>query len=94
MKPPDQAPDARKQLGPEYLTAEEVATLLRASPKTVYRIAKADATMPVLKLGGLVRFPRERLERWLRAREQGRPRMRKPVLSVSKSASEQEMGGA
>lgn len=37
-----------------YLTVEEVAEILRASPKTVYRLAKADPTMPMLKLGGLV----------------------------------------
>ena len=84
MRPRDQAPDARKQIRAEYLTAEEVATLLQASPKTVYRIAKLDPTMPMLKLGGLVRFPRERLERWLRAREQGRPLQRR-VLSIGES---------
>jgi excisionase family DNA binding protein len=86
MRARDQAPDARKEVRPEYLTAEEVATLLQASPKTVYRIAKLDPTMPMLKLGGLVRFPRERLERWLRAREQGRPLMQRQVRLVTKSA--------
>lgn len=68
---------------PAYLTVEEVAEILRASPKTVYRLAKDDPTMPMLRLGGLVRFPRERLLMWLRQREQGRPPMRKPVLSVA-----------
>ncbi len=86
MRPRDQAPDARKQVRPEYLTTEEVATLLQASPKTVYRIAKLDPTMPMLKLGGLVRFPRERLERWLKTREQGRP-LRRQVRLVEKSDS-------
>ena len=27
--------------------------------------------MPVLRIGDVVRFPRERIERWLRAQEQG-----------------------
>jgi excisionase family DNA binding protein len=61
-----------------YLTAEDVAALLQVSTKTVRRWAAADATMPVLKIGAVTRFPRERLERWLRGREQGpgRPRRR------------------
>ena len=59
-----------------YLTATQVGTMLQLSAKSVYRLATADPTMPMLKLGGTVRFPRERLERWLRDREQGRPRTR------------------
>jgi predicted DNA-binding transcriptional regulator AlpA len=46
--------------------------MLQLSVKSVYRLARADATLPQLKLMGSVRFPRERLMRWLRARE-GRP---------------------
>lgn len=59
-----------------YLTATQVGRMLQLSAKSVYRLATADPTMPMLKLGGTVRFPRERLERWLRDREQGRPRTR------------------
>src|SRR6266404_4833318 len=57
---------------PHYLTATQVADLLQVHPATVYRLASADATMPALRIGGAVRFPRERLLRWLRDREQGR----------------------
>lgn len=57
-----------------YLTPTQVAEMLQLSAKSIYRLAKSDPTMPMLKLGGTVRFPRERLERWLRDREQGRPR--------------------
>jgi predicted DNA-binding transcriptional regulator AlpA len=57
---------------PEYLTAAQVGAMLKLSPKSIYRLAKADATLPQLKLMGTVRFPRERLIRWLRARE-GQP---------------------
>ena len=67
-----------------YLTPKEVADMLRVSSKSVYRWAKDDPSMPMLRLGGTVRFPRERLERWLRDREQGRPLMRRPGPSESR----------
>lgn len=75
---------------PSYLTPAEVAELLRVSVKSVYRWLGQDPSMPVLKIGGTVRFPRERLERWLRAREQGpaRPqRIRRQEHSAPKSPS-------
>lgn len=58
----------------EYLTPAQVAEMLQVSEKTLQRWAKADPTFPLLKLGGTVRYPRERLIRWLRDREQGRRR--------------------
>jgi excisionase family DNA binding protein len=71
---------------PVYLTVDEVATLLRVeSVKTVYGWVKADPTMPVLKIGGTIRFPRARLMAWLQRREQGRPRLR-PVQTSAKAA--------
>lgn len=76
--PAELAPDPTP---PAYLTADQVGELLQLSPKTVYRLVKADPTMPALKLGGAVRFPRERLERWLRDREQGRARPRRHLES-------------
>ena len=83
------APEHKPSTEPAYLTADEVGALLRLSAKTVYRLAKTDPTLPVLKLGGTVRFPRDRLLRWLGDREQGRPRIRKPMLSVPKPAETQ-----
>jgi excisionase family DNA binding protein len=74
----------------EYLSAEEVAGILQLSPKTIYRLAKTDPTFPMLKLGGAVRFPRDRLLRWLWDREQGRPRIRKPMLSDRNRRETQE----
>jgi excisionase family DNA binding protein len=62
---------------PAYLTALEVAELLRVSVKSVYRWVKDDPSLPALRLSGTVRFPRERLERWLRDREQGPARPRR-----------------
>lgn len=61
---------------PAYLTVDQVGEMLQLSGKTIYRLVTKDPTMPALRLGGTVRFPRERLERWLRDREQGRPRPR------------------
>ena len=85
---PSQDAEGRKRLAP-YLTAAQVGELLQLSAKSIYRLAADDPTMPMLKLGGTIRFPRERLERWLRDREQG-PRIRRQVLPVSNPASEQE----
>lgn len=76
------------EVSPAYLTAEEVGDMLQVSVKSVYRWAKSEPTFPMLKLGGTVRFPRERLLRWLRDVEQGRPRprMRRQLLSASNPA--------
>jgi excisionase family DNA binding protein len=75
-----------------YLTAAQIAELLQVSAKSVYRWAAGDPTFPRLKIGGTVRFPRERVLRWLRDREQGpgRPRIRRPVRSLGKPLSAQE----
>lgn len=55
----------------DYLTATQVVRWLQVSEKSVYRWATHDPSMPALRLGGVIRFPRERLERWVRSREQG-----------------------
>ena len=60
----------------KYLTPQEVADLLQVDVSTVYHLASRERSMPVLRLGGSIRFPRERLERWLLAFEQGQPRGR------------------
>ena len=79
------APRATTEAIARYLTAAQLAELLQVSAKSVYRWAAGDPTFPRLKIGGTVRFPRERLLRWLRAREQGlaRPRMRSLVEPAS-----------
>ncbi len=69
-----------------YLTVEQVSTIVQLSKKTIYRLVKADPTLPALVLGGSVRFPRERLLRWLRDREQGQPPSRRQVHSIAKPA--------
>jgi excisionase family DNA binding protein len=60
---------------PTYLTAAQVAELLQVHPATIYRLTAQCPTFPALKLGSVIRFPRERLMTWLRNKEQG-PRSR------------------
>ena len=50
---------------PAYLTSREVGTLLRVSSRTVERWALEDATMPVTRIGRLLRFEKGALEAWL-----------------------------
>jgi excisionase family DNA binding protein len=65
----------------EYITAEDFAARLKCSTKSIYRLANSDPSLPVLRLGKLVRFPRVRLEGWLRAHEQGAGRVRLRVAT-------------
>jgi Helix-turn-helix domain len=76
----------------EYLTPADVATLLKVSLKSIYRWVGEDPSMPAIwlgrgggprKRGGTLRFPRQRLLLWLKAKEQGLPgpRLRKPLAS-------------
>ncbi len=51
----------------EILTIEEVAAYLKAGRRTVYRLA-ANGQIPAFKLGGVWRFRRAELERWIAAR--------------------------
>ena len=56
---------------PTFLTAEQIADMLQVDERTVLRWAQQDASMPVTRLGRVVRFEREALLRWL-ARKQSR----------------------
>jgi excisionase family DNA binding protein len=67
--------------GDAYLTVDDLADLLKCSPKTVARWSLTDPTMPVLRVGRVVRFPKARLLRWLASREQGRGRPRLAVIA-------------
>jgi excisionase family DNA binding protein len=74
-------------LDPEYFTPPEAAALLRVSEKTLGRWAVKDPTLPVLKIGGTVRYPAERFRRWLRQHEQGRQPSRTLLPSARNGAS-------
>jgi excisionase family DNA binding protein len=82
--------------GVAYFTADQVGELLQVSGKSVYRWASEDPSMPTLRIGATVRFPKDRLLAWLRSREQGqgRPRTRHQVLAPAKPAPPQEARGA
>lgn len=69
--------DAQAALG-DYLTVIQVSSWLQVSAKSISRWAQSDPSMPVLRIGRTIRFPRERLMRWLRAREQGMGRSKQP----------------
>jgi excisionase family DNA binding protein len=66
---PAVAAKAAGETEPVYLTAAEVAELLRVDEKTVSRWSLEDASMPVLRRGRVVRFHRERLMLWLERQE-------------------------
>jgi excisionase family DNA binding protein len=58
-----------KTAEPEYLTALQVADLIQVDETTVLRWSVQDSSMPVLRRGRVVRFPRERLLTWLERQE-------------------------
>lgn len=51
----------------EILTIDEVATYLKTSKRTVYRLA-ASGKLPAFKLGGTWRFRKEDLTQWITTR--------------------------
>jgi excisionase family DNA binding protein len=59
------------------LTVHDVARMLNCSARTVYRLTDAGKMPRPVKLGALVRWPREVVEQWIAA---GCPKTRKEVL--------------
>lgn len=57
----------------EFLTAKEVAELLKVSEATLARWRGADPIQgpPCLRIEGTVRYPREAMQRWLDERTLG-----------------------
>ena len=55
-----------------YLTPSQVAELLQISEKTVSRWSLEDASMPCIRRGRVVRFPREALMAWLARQDHSR----------------------
>lgn len=47
------------------LTVNGVAKMLACSPRTVYRLVDAGRIPQPVKIGGMVRWPRELLEKWI-----------------------------
>jgi excisionase family DNA binding protein len=48
-----------------YLTADDAAKILRLSPKTIAALARTDPTMPVTRIGRMVRFEEAAFYRWV-----------------------------
>jgi len=62
---------------PAMLTVRDVARMLNCSARTVYRLTDAGTMPKPVRLGALVRWPRETIETWIR---QGCPNQRKGGL--------------
>lgn len=56
---------------PDYWLPKEFADLMRLHEKSIYRLMKADATFPYVRIGGAVRIPRAEALRWLANRMKG-----------------------
>ena len=50
---------------PAMLTVHDVARMLNCSARTVYRLTDSGRMPRPAKLGSLVRWPRETIERWI-----------------------------
>jgi hypothetical protein len=55
----------------DYITVTEGAAIPKWSKAKLYRLIKADPTVPALIIGATVRLPKQRYLRWLRQHEQG-----------------------
>lgn len=55
------------EAGMDILTLEEVAGYLRVTKRTLYRLVQK-GQLPAFKLGGVWRFHREELNRWIAER--------------------------
>ena len=51
-----------------YFTARQIAELLQVDEKTILKWSLTDSTMPVLRIGRVVRFPQAPLMLWLARR--------------------------
>lgn len=52
----------------EFMTLDEVATLLRCHRTTIYRMVK-QREIPAIKLGLIYRFRRDSIDKWLNGKE-------------------------
>lgn len=66
------AMSAAAEKEPDYWKAEQLAEVVQLSTKSIYRLMRDDPTFPHVRVGGALRFPRERVLRWLAKRTQGK----------------------
>jgi excisionase family DNA binding protein len=69
---------------PDYLTAREVATLLRRSLTTIYRLTqRPHDPLPARRLGGALLFVADEVTQWLNRQPKAKPALTLlPVLSI------------
>jgi excisionase family DNA binding protein len=70
--------EGQSLIAPSFLTAAEVAEMLRVHPKTVVKLVKDEGLPVVRKLGRELRFERAAVVEWMRAA--GRPPIRRGHL--------------
>jgi excisionase family DNA binding protein len=70
-------PEAGSGAQPAMLTVHDVARMLNCSARTVYRLCDSSRLPRPVKLGALVRWPREVVAQWI---ADGCPKTRKEVL--------------
>jgi excisionase family DNA binding protein len=70
---PPSIPLEPSQALPEVLTADEVATLLRVNRKTVYAAFRRGEIRGGRRIGGTIRFSRDRVLAWLAEDPTSRP---------------------
>jgi excisionase family DNA binding protein len=69
-------PGAKPGAPPAMLTVHDIARMLNCSARTVYRLCDSGRMPRPVKLGALVRWPREMIEQWI---AEGCPNLRKEV---------------
>ena len=60
----------------ETLTPNEVAKVLQLHPFTVTRLAR-EGKLPAFKVGGVWRFRKDRFEKWVEERTNGKDKRRR-----------------
>lgn len=63
---------------PLLIDVRQVSQMLSCSPRHVYRLSERGAMPKAIKLGGLNRWDRGELERWVRDQTPGTPSKSRP----------------
>jgi excisionase family DNA binding protein len=61
-----------------YLTIKDVSTMLQIKPSTLY-VWVAQGKIPALKIHGVIRFQREKIEAWLEGCQLEQPNPSRPA---------------
>jgi len=75
---------------PAFLTPADVADLLQVHERTILRWAQQDASMPVTRLGRIIRFEKAPLMRWLARKRPWRTARRKATSPPRNCSPDQQ----